>query len=937
MPGRKAPASKGRNTLSEKKQNRLPPPDTEEELPKLPEPDRKKSKTQEKEKKDSSGIVHQFIPYVLYVLAVFLIACFIFSGLDGAMGSVGKVLRNFFCGLFGWPAFILPVILINLGIYWKTYIEREMVGWKIALGFFVIITVSSIVHSFFITASLAGEASKEYALSDWARTVFGQNGEISNWAHGLELHGGGFFGGLLGGFVRALCGSIGSPIILIAICGLSAMFYFSVTPAYVFGKLKEYAEVSAKKAEERREKARIDAQKRAEQREREERAREEREARKREREEKARAEKERIAAERAAREEQKRKEREEQERLEMERIAAENAARDAESPLLTDSFSYEGGKEVKSDAQTKTDAEAAADEERRLTAAQIMEEVFGRKHQADSGSAAQAVPTADDEPELTLGTIENETEPEDDSVGNDPVSDASEITREQLQVYMFPPIDLLDEVEAVSNEDVSAELQENARKIMAKLRAFNVNIKKIDCSRGPTITRYELYPEATTKVRSISSLSDDISLELASTIRIESPIPGKNAVGIEVPNRVRSKVSLREMIDSDGFRNAKGTVPACLGKDVGGNLQFMDISKLPHIIIAGTTGSGKSVCINTILLSLLYRFRPNELKFIMIDPKKVELGMYNGLPHMKVPVVTNVKRAAGTLNAAANEMDARYALFEENNVRNIDSYNQLMSLNDPNFVPLPRIIIIIDELADLMMTAPAEIEDSIIRLGQMARAAGIHLIVGTQRPAADVVTKRISSNLPSRIAFSVVSYVESKIIINMTGAEKLIGKGDMLYVPTGATKPMRIQGAFVDDIEIKRVTDFIKENSPKVVYDEKFIQSIDAETDRIEAEDKKSSPRDADDGDVTEFVQDADPMFNRALHIAVENKTIATSLLQRKLSLGFGRAAKIIDRMEALGFISGANGTKPRNVLIDEERLRELESQGDVRTQGRFT
>ncbi|MCQ2428145.1 MAG: DNA translocase FtsK, partial [Clostridia bacterium] len=514
-------------------------------------------------------------------------------------------------------------------------------------------------------------------------------------------------------------------------------------------------------------------------------------------------------------------------------------------------------------------------------------------------------------------------------------TDAAKRRAKNLSLYFFPPTSLLKEPVNPSQEDVAAELRGNAQKIMNKLNAFNVKIAKIDYSRGPTITRYELYPEASTRVRSIASLSDDIALELAATIRMEAPIPNKNAVGVEVPNQVRATVFIRDLIESEKFKSMNSKLSACLGKDVGGNMVFFDIGKMPHLLVAGTTGSGKSVCINTIILSLLFKSRPDEVQFIMIDPKKIEMGMYNGLPHMKVPVVTDMKRAAGTLNAAVNEMEHRYTLFEDCNARDIDGYNKLMSEGDPDFIPLPRLVIIIDELADLMMSSPTEIETAIIRIAQKARAAGIHLIIGTQRPSANVITGLIKANVPSRIAFSVVSNVDSRIIIDVAGAEKLIGKGDMLFSPIGSPKPARIQGAFVADDEVRAVTDFIKANSEKVEYDEEFIASIDRETDRL-TEDDEGKHKSGDDSEISEFSQDADKLFNQALHIAVENGSIATSLLQRKLSIGFGRGAKIIDRMEALGFVSGANGTKPRNVLIDKQQLMELEMSHDPRVEGRF-
>ena len=953
---------------------------------------------------ESSRLIHQFIPYLLGVLAVFLTACFILGKPDGAMGIVGSSLRDFFCGLFGWPAFFIPLVLVNLAIYWRKYVDLQMVGWKLCLSLLTVMSVSALVHSFMISSSLTGH---KYTLAEWSKTIFGTGGAVSNFANGRVLTGGGFLGGIPGGFIRALCGSVGSPIIIIALITVCVMFFFSVTPAYVMTSVRyRIFKFREKRAERRAAAERAEKNMRAEAdaiREREKKKAEEREKERRKEEEKAlkKAEAERLRADQASREAERRR-------------AEEDAAKAAES--LQNRPDYPSGsgeidlsdlgvisgrvsdtaaqttavtqknrsgvEEAAAKAAKKLGAKSgvqASDPDSDLSSAEILDEVLkgGRRNTSNAGITAKDVAAAVSGGRLPdTGTLPV-TPQKEETAGGDPVpaaparaksggnagddavplpamqeikdpdtiakdladespvsdTDAAKRRAEKLSVYFFPPVELLHEVTAPSQDDVLSELKSNAQKIMNKLAAFNVKIRKIDYSRGPTITRYELYPEATTRVRSISSLSDDIALELAATIRMEAPIPNKNAVGVEVPNQVRTTVYIRELIESEKFRSMTGKLSACLGKDVGGNMVFIDIGKMPHLLIAGTTGSGKSVCLNTIILSLLYKARPDEVQFIMIDPKKIEMGMYNGLPHMKVPVVTDMKRAAGTLNAAVNEMEHRYTLFEDVSARDLDGYNKLMAEGDPDFIPLPRIVIIIDELADLMMSSPTEVETGIIRLAQKARAAGIHLIIGTQRPSVNVITGLIKANIPSRIAFSVVSNVESRIIIDIAGAEKLIGKGDMLFAPIGAQKPARIQGAFVDSDEVRSVTDFIKQNSAEVEYDEEFIESIDRETDRLTADDKGRS---GDDEDPAEFSQEADKLFNQALHIAVDNGSIATSLLQRKLSIGFGRGAKIIDRMEALGFVSGANGTKPRNVLIDKQKLMELEMANDPTVQGRF-
>ena len=499
--------------------------------------------------------------------------------------------------------------------------------------------------------------------------------------------------------------------------------------------------------------------------------------------------------------------------------------------------------------------------------------------------------------------------------------------------YTFPPVELLHPNTSPARDDVETELRTNAQKLMETLSSFNVRIKKIEYSRGPTITRYELYPEAGTRIRTISNLVDDIALSLATTgVRIEAPIPNKSAVGVEVPNRVRGTVFIRELLESETFRNSESRLTACLGKDVAGNMIIFDIGKMPHLLIAGTTGSGKSVCINCIIISLLYKARPDEVQLIMIDPKKIEMSMYSDLPHLKVPVVTDTKKATGTLNAAVNEMEHRFELFEDVGVRDIDGYNKITA-GDPEHPQLPKIVIIIDELADLMMTAPDQIETSICRLAQKARAAGIHLIIGTQRPSVDVITGLIKANVPSRIAFTVASQVDSRTIIDIAGAEKLIGKGDMLYAPIGSLKPRRAQGALVVDDEVEAVTGFIKDNYGCADYDGDFMSDIDREAERVAAGKKGAASFSGGDSSAA-VAAGGDPQFRQALKIAVDNGTIATSYLQRTLSIGYGRAARLIDQMAKMGFVSGMNGTKPRTVLLTLPQYMEMEARGDSRLDG---
>ncbi len=504
--------------------------------------------------------------------------------------------------------------------------------------------------------------------------------------------------------------------------------------------------------------------------------------------------------------------------------------------------------------------------------------------------------------------------------GNAPIP-AAPGTQPEPAPYVYPPVMLLKKDTTQKSDDVAEELEANARKLTDILRSFNVKTKIVNVSRGPTITRYELQPEAGTRVRSVANLVDDIALGLAADgVRIEAPIPGKSAIGIEVPNASVSTVYIRELIDCDAFSSSKSKVTTALGMDVAGAPIYLDVSKMPHLLICGATGMGKSVCINALIVSILYKATPDEVKLILIDPKKVELNIYSGIPHLLVPVVSDPKKAAGALHWAVTEMERRFALIEDVGMRDIKGYNEITK-NDPDREYLPQIVIIIDELADLMMTAPDEVEESICRLAQKARAAGMYLIIGTQRPSVDVITGLIKANIPSRIAFRVSSQMDSRVILDEVGAEKLIGRGDMLYKPVGAPKPKRVQGSFVSEDEIDNVITFLKKTAGHAEYADDVMESIEREAAMCGQKKSARTPEGEDfDGDGTPD----DPMLKNAVELAVESGKISTSLIQRRLSLGYGRAAKLIDRMEQLGYVSAPEGQKPRQVLITKEQYMEL-------------
>ena len=478
--------------------------------------------------------------------------------------------------------------------------------------------------------------------------------------------------------------------------------------------------------------------------------------------------------------------------------------------------------------------------------------------------------------------------------------------------YEYPPLELLGKVPKKTLKGGAKALTDTATKLQKTLYSFGVSAKVENVSVGPAITRYELKPAEGVRVSKIANLADDIALNLAAeTIRIEAPIPGKQAVGIEVPNKEKEAVHLREVLESEEFENNKSKLTVALGKDVAGNIQLADIAKMPHVLIAGSTGSGKSVCINTIITSIIYNAKPSEVKMVMVDPKVVELSVYNGIPHLLIPVVTDPKKAAGALAWAVQEMDNRYNLFATKGVRDIKGYNKAIE-KEEGMGKLPQIVIIVDELADLMMVAAKDVEESICRLAQKARAAGMHLVIATQRPSVDVITGLIKANVPSRIAFAVSSQVDSRTILDSVGAEKLLGKGDMLFFPAGAPKPIRVQGAFVSDEEVEKIVGFIKQNGT-ANYSEDILETIENNN----KTEKELIQEQAEDDDTDPFLMDA-------IDAVVEQGQASTSFIQRRFKVGYARAGRIIDQMEERGIISGYQGSKPREVLITKERLEEL-------------
>ncbi len=492
-------------------------------------------------------------------------------------------------------------------------------------------------------------------------------------------------------------------------------------------------------------------------------------------------------------------------------------------------------------------------------------------------------------------------------------------------VYTLPPVSLLNPVQRkISQADIDSEIDRNSRKLVEALQSFGVQTKLVGVSRGPSVTRYELQPAPGVKISKITGLTDDIALNLASAgVRIEAPIPNKSAVGIEVPNKARDTVFFRELVDTTEFKKSfDKKLETVLGKDISGAMVTCNIAKMPHLLIAGTTGSGKSVCVNSIIMSILMKSTPEDVRLIMIDPKKVEFMMYNGIPHLLIPVVTDPKKAAGALAWAVNEMLNRYRMFSENNVRDFSGFNELAADPDSGLRKMSHIVIFIDELADLMMASPKDVEDSIVRLAQMARAAGMHLVIATQRPTVNVVTGLIKANIPSRIALMVASSMDSRVILDSGGAEKLLGNGDMLYMPVGLPKPVRVQGCFVSDKEVERTVDFIKQTF-QAEYDELIMEEIERQTEMVASGQDSGKQSLNDSGDI----DCSDERLEEAIDFVVEAGSCSTSSLQRRLKLGYGRAARLVDIMEEMGIVGPLEGSKPRQVIMTKQEWAERKLQ----------
>lgn len=751
-------------------------------------------------------------------------------------------MRNFIFGLFGYCAFLLPLIMMYMSVMHAMERTDDKIGYKI---FEICLLVISLCGAFYIFGTGFDNVSLWHDIK-LAYTT------------GITDVNGGVFGALLGGVLMKIFGKVGAGITIVILIFVMVMLTTGTTLIKLFKtlwvpvrKIEEYSEVKATEIAttvRRPKRFNIDVD------------------------------------------------------LGPDEASPDIFDEDEPFPILTN------GKSAKYVNNQRKKRIASIPEEK-------ISQIFNVSEEANQGEMQnRSDPTPLDDIVKKAAQKSAAAAAATQAKQNHEKEFAPAKTENENENYRLPPIECLREASKTAAKVSGEELKETANKLVSTLKSFGVETKILDISKGPSVTRYELQPSAGVKISRITNLADDIALNLAASgVRIEAPIPNKPAVGIEVPNKTREMVTAREIIDTNQFRLAKSKLNVALGKDITGNITCADLSKMPHLLIAGTTGSGKSVCVNSMIISILYNAKPDEVKLLMIDPKKVEFTVYNGIPHLLVPVVTDPRKASGALNWAVSEMLNRYKLFSEANVRDMKGYNKMCE-SMPERKKLPHIVIFIDELSDLMMAAPNEVEDSICRLAQMARAAGMHLVIATQRPSVDVITGLIKANIPSRIALTVSSQIDSRTILDSSGAEKLLGNGDMLFNPIGAAKPIRIQGCFLADEEVEAVVDYIK-SQEKAEYDEEINEEIERQA---TMEKKKGGTADLSEGD------EDDEMLPKAIEVVVESQMASTTLLQRKLRLGYARAARLIDVLEEKGIVGPFEGSKPRKVLMTKQQWMEM-------------
>lgn len=793
------------------------------------------------------------VTVVVLIIVSILLAVLIYT----KSGVVGAKLNEILGGMLGVVQYILPIGIFVIAIKLASEGREELNPRLIQYG--ILLVSLCIVFSVFQIAS--GELQNNKELSEVVKDAY---------FLGSQSKGGGAIGSCGAMPLTKLLGNIGAIILCLGVAVVLVVFTFGINISEMINKMAERAEENKEARLAHREELR----KEMEQEERETPA----QRRKREREERQ-AQKELAKQEKAVMDEQ---------------IKINFGGRFVDSGDESGLKKYDHS-EDDLEPLTKQSKLKGKQDRKRMQVPDIDDEVE---------------PTPEVQPDVIESNLFKDVEEQKEEKKRAVLQLEHAMTVED-EHYEYPPLEILGKPSKKSLKGGAKALTDTAARLQKTLYSFGVSAKVENVSVGPAITRYELKPAEGVRVSKIANLADDIALNLAAeTIRIEAPIPGKQAVGIEVPNTEREAVHLREVLDSDVFKSSESKLAIALGKDVAGNVQLADIAKMPHVLIAGSTGSGKSVCINTIITSIIYHAKPSEVKFVMVDPKVVELSVYNGIPHLLIPVVTDPRKAAGALAWAVQEMDNRYNLFAEKGVRDLKGYNKAIE-NEEEVGQLPQIVIIVDELADLMMVAKNDVEDAICRLAQKARAAGMHLVIATQRPSVDVITGLIKANVPSRIAFAVSSQVDSRTILDSVGAEKLLGKGDMLYFPSGAPKPSRVQGAFVTDDEVEKIVDFVKSNGT-ATYSEDILESIE----NTNKTDKEIAETAEDD--------DTDPFLMEAIQTVIETGQASTSFIQRRFKVGYARAGRIIDQMEERGVISGYQGSKPREVLMTLDRWNEL-------------
>lgn len=818
------------------------------------------SKQMSAEKKEvSAAVQRQKAAIILMASAAFFIFVAFIEG-----ESVWQTLHNSLFGIFGFCAYIVPLVLIYMAIvYAKDKPLGSIASNLTGTGIFIVL-LSGAIHIFSNDADYLSAAQLVEQIADaWNKTeAFGS---------------GGVTGAVVGGILSFLFGKTGAAITVVILLAVLAMFLTGTTLLSLLNMVRKPVERVGELTNEKLEQNAL----RREQLEKEKENQPEKPTPKRFNPPK----KPTVAVE----------------NFENDFVTDESTFAPVETPFVS----------VDEPPMPEIPVVKLPD----AKPIQTIEDIIDAAVEEEKPKRKKKIPSPPD------GEAKKIEEDSNESVQEEPPFDEA-FSQEQPEppAYVFPSVDCLNLAESKDSVDSMAEMQLGAKKLVSTLESFKINAEITNICRGPSVTRYELVPEAGVRINKITTLSEDIALRLAATsVRIEAPIPGKSAIGIEIPNSAKSMVTMREIIDTPQFAQAKSKLNVALGKDITGNIICADLAKMPHLLVAGTTGSGKSVCLNSMIVSILYNASPDEVKLLMIDPKMVEFTIYNGIAHLEVPVVSNPRKAAGALGWAVGEMEKRYKQFSENSVRDIKGFNKLCETRD-DLVKMHQIVIFIDELSDLMMVSPKEVEDSICRLAQMARAAGIHLVIATQRPSVDVITGIIKANIPSRIALSVSSQVDSRTILDAVGAEKLLGNGDMLFNPVGASKPTRVQGCFISDAEVERVVNHIKSQA-QTTYNEETIHEIEAKAAATENAKKKVADEE-ENGDL-------DPMFNDAVEVVINAGGASTTMLQKKLKLGYARASRVMDQLEEKGIVGPSEGAKPRGVLISKQQWYEQQALAD--------